>query len=54
MTHGTRTRLGLAAVYGAVKQNHGYIWAYSEVGQGSSFEIYLPRYRVILSEAEEP
>ena len=35
--------LGLAAVYGAIKQNRGYIWAYSEVGQGSSFEIYLPR-----------
>ena len=35
--------LGLAAVYGALKQNRGYIWAYSEVGQGSSFEIYLPR-----------
>ena len=34
--------LGLAAAYGAVKQNGGYIWASSEVGQGASFDIYLP------------
>jgi PAS domain S-box-containing protein len=40
---GKGTGLGLAAVYGAVKQNRGYIWASSEVGQGSAFEVYLPR-----------
>ena len=46
--------LSLAAVYGAVKQTGGYIWADSELGRGTTFTIYLPRTDKTVEAGSEP